>query len=1211
MLMEGLEQLDVILNKKPVIGTWTAQDLIERPAMVQGNYLKHFRSFVPLGRLAGSAEDDQLTIEEYEKRLIKLVKEKGAAKGYIAADYGYGKTSTAIFVWQRCEHAGILAVPPFQIQHLHHLISATYGWVHFKLAESYPHLAPEADEIYNRYIDRDIDAEGRNEGERQLLRKLYNEGSFNPRLRELNYIKFFEEMTALVQKAHYSGLVIIADELQQYLEANRANGDPLVALFNIIQALMTRKGELSFGLLFCIALKDLGFMNDYRSDLVQRLKSDRLALDLSLIYNQSFARELWNRLTAELKLGAVRDRIVLPETLDAIGQISARPDLANGPRTVVDVFRLMTSKYREQGDRAVAFGPLNLVDAFLNNDISYDNTAKLQQVVNSHLTHQFVRDNAEYQKAIKLMAAFPIDGLPDTYFDKYDVRRAFEELIREARGDIVTFVGGGYDELGHLRGTRALLVGLEEQKINTDWLTTTIREFTRNYNEQIQQIRDLAIRGFQQLLKGEIFKEGSWKFLRGLEPTLSQDRAMLFAGAFATTRKNYPERHLHARILTDAEPHRDKLIDGDLAIDFQLLLNLDQPEQARRSLPGEVSYPREKTATFVLNMSHHSDLENYGDLSNTLGVVVAPWKMTPALLLSLYAYLDKKREVGVVPKSEDDMLRSNFQPILLEHALRELFNQELGAKVNANGVKIVEEVTRRQLEAHYPQYKTLMTAPQWKQNLKEYRSALERLPTPYERQGQQLYEKSKQDLAKLFNRSVPALETFVSVNSHLLKEEYNSGWRFTLHPVEALVLDQIKASPLTESPRIGGQARPYCKREVALKAAERLGYREDEFEEAVQLLETRGLISLDSRRTRLIEEKTRVPQIAELRSLLDECRSRLKTAKEALPDSIQVNSWIEDLQGADKLLNRFIASPDEVKQTGLSNRLQMHLRDLDRLIQSEQERIAQDLRRRLQQGIVKQITVEALSQIVNEGLFASQLEAQRASLSNENGEISSKAKPLDEQLRDLLQMAEQPQLSTGDLLSLVQGHKRLQREVHHLEQRRALANELVRCYGQARHLLNQAQALQERFKDLPADLVEVFQVQLEAWSLRITGELSSDKLNALTNEPAWREAFEGLQQSFEQRLQSERDRFSNVQANYKVFLNAKFPTIVAWSNVVFNPTDPQDSYTRLWDSVHELLRQVVEQVRRQVQSMYDRAARLQGGGLSNWYRRSALRRRGN
>src|SRR5260370_4393887 len=216
--------------------------------MVRGNYLKHARSFVPLGRLSGSSDEDQLTVEEYEKRLIKLVREKGAAKGYITADYGYGKTSTAIFVWQRCEQAEILAVPPFQIQQLHHLISATYGWVRFKLAGNYPQLVAEAEQIYNRYIDRDIDAEGRNESERQLLHRLYEEGSYNPKLRELDYIKFFEEMTALAQRANYKGLVVIVDELQQYLELTRSNGDPLASLFSIIHALMTRHGGLRFRL---------------------------------------------------------------------------------------------------------------------------------------------------------------------------------------------------------------------------------------------------------------------------------------------------------------------------------------------------------------------------------------------------------------------------------------------------------------------------------------------------------------------------------------------------------------------------------------------------------------------------------------------------------------------------------------------------------------------------------------------------------------------------------------------------------------------------------------------------------------------------------------------------------------------------------------------------------------------------------------------------
>jgi len=44
----------------------------------------------------------------------------------------------------------------------------------------------------------------------------------------------------------------------------------------------------------------LGLMNDQRGDLVQRLKSDELALDLSIIYNQTFARDLWKQLVGHL-----------------------------------------------------------------------------------------------------------------------------------------------------------------------------------------------------------------------------------------------------------------------------------------------------------------------------------------------------------------------------------------------------------------------------------------------------------------------------------------------------------------------------------------------------------------------------------------------------------------------------------------------------------------------------------------------------------------------------------------------------------------------------------------------------------------------------------------------------------------------------------------------------------------------------------------------
>ena len=46
-------------------------------------------------------------------------------------------------------------------------------------------------------------------------------------------------------------------------------------------------------------------------------------------------------------------------------------------------------------------------------------------------------------------------------------------------------------------------------------------------------------------------------------------------------------------------------------------------------------------------------------------------------------------------------------------------------------------------------------------------------------EAKQLYDKNKQDLAKLFGRTAPAIDTFISNNPLLIKNEGN-GWRFTL-----------------------------------------------------------------------------------------------------------------------------------------------------------------------------------------------------------------------------------------------------------------------------------------------------------------------------------------------------------------------------------------------------------------------------------------------
>lgn len=1213
MLTDELGHLEVILNKQPVAGTWTAQDLLDRPEMVRNKYLEHVRSFVVLGKLQHPSDEDQLSVSDYEKRLIKLVKEQGAAKGYVTAEYGYGKTSTALFIWRRCEEAEILSVPPFQLQKLDHLITATYGWIRFRLAETYPNLVGEATEIYQRYINRGIDAEAQTESERQLLRRAYTEGRYNPELQALDYIRFFEEMTALVLKARFSGLVVIADELQQYIDPDIKAGvrDPLTPLFDLVQVLLTRKGQLPFALLLSVPRKELGLMNDQRGDLIDRLKTDKLALDLGVVYNQTFASDLWNQLARELEFESLKYKIVRQETLEALGQISARPDLATGPRTVVDAFKLMTRRYVEQAGNVEPFTPLDLINAFLNGDISYDNLGKLQEQINKHLAHQFVRDNPGYQRAIKLMAAFPIDGLAQSYFAPYQVEESIAGLTEVSRGDIITFAGGGHDAQGKEREIRALLVGLEDTQVKSDWLTATIREFIRNYTEQSPRMHNLMIRGFQQLLKQNIFRTDGWELKSpSLEYTLTQNRTYLFQGAFLnTTRQSFPERLLEVRVLGEWEQLRPVPIEGDLVLNFQLRLYYDMPEHERRQEGGAIEYPEEKTITFILNMSHNSGKELYGDLHNGFDRSIAPWKITPALLLSFYAYLDEKRQAKVIQKADDQFISAMFQPALLDHALNELFNTDLGASVQANSMRIVEEVVFRQLEKYYSQYKTFMTNGRWKNSLKNYQTALENLPTPFERQGQQVYNKypqdstkSRQDLAgEIFKMTPPVLENFMLTNPLLIRAE-GGGWLFTLHPLEARIMGLLKESPLTV-PSLSsgsGKPRPVIGREAALKMAQGLGYRDQEFVAAIELLTKRGLVSLSSDETKIIGEETRVPQVTELRQALAGYQTRLQRVKEGLKDNPQVDRWVGELATLDQLIKRCTTTPDEQMQTRIANTIQTRQRDLDLVIQTQQQQIAYQIKQSIQQAAIKQGKPEVLQHTLGEGLFSRQLETQRVSLQREHQEAMERFASLKEQYDQIQSLAELPTLNADELVRLVQAYKHFQKTLLDQQERITRVYDLIEVYDRVRQLLSQGQDLQQRrFQQAPADIASSFQERLDAWSLSVTGDLSSDKLDGLKREPAWRRELNELQQEFEQRLQAERERFSNIQSDYKKFLESKIPQTNLWPDILFNPAEPQDSFTRLWDAVHDALKRAVEMVCRQLQEAHDRAVRLQSGGAQH------------
>ena len=133
----ALEGLQAILEKEAVVGTPSAAQFVQAPAAIDAAFSRHVRTYVPFGRASGAGDDEQ-SITAYEKRLIALVKEGKAPKGYITADFGYGKTSTALYLWHRCREAGLLAVPPFTLSRLDDILRAAYGWARYELDRRAP-----------------------------------------------------------------------------------------------------------------------------------------------------------------------------------------------------------------------------------------------------------------------------------------------------------------------------------------------------------------------------------------------------------------------------------------------------------------------------------------------------------------------------------------------------------------------------------------------------------------------------------------------------------------------------------------------------------------------------------------------------------------------------------------------------------------------------------------------------------------------------------------------------------------------------------------------------------------------------------------------------------------------------------------------------------------------------------------------------------------
>lgn len=177
-----ITKLYPILNKESILKTANAHELGQAPQDVLERYRNYALTHVPLG-------DTTRQLKNLER---VIVENKHCAVGTIVGPYGYGKTSTAVHLWNELREQKILAVPPFLWVNLSELMDAVYHWLSFEFLQGPKTFIAPLERLYQNYrqsykdeIFRKIDPD--------VAQDLIDRGSLLLDIRPADVISFFRE----------------------------------------------------------------------------------------------------------------------------------------------------------------------------------------------------------------------------------------------------------------------------------------------------------------------------------------------------------------------------------------------------------------------------------------------------------------------------------------------------------------------------------------------------------------------------------------------------------------------------------------------------------------------------------------------------------------------------------------------------------------------------------------------------------------------------------------------------------------------------------------------------------------------------------------------------------------------------------------------------------------------------------------------------------
>jgi len=786
------EVLQKILNKKTIIPTVSSEMIIKSPAQVEQLYSLPAKTHMAIGDTVA-----------YQKKIISdLISKKHTFNGAVVGDYGDGKTSMLVYLWNVCQKNSILAIPPYQWGSFDEHISVINSWVKYKL-KSYSYATTLiVDEIYTKYLTPSLENEAKRWSSThgvdfdvalRIIQKSYEEGMLSLGFSPQRLMQYCAEITDLLtRETNFKGLLVITDELQQTITAIN-HTEVYNFLFNITNHLTGEKGN--YGFMWGLPETTHADLSRVRSDILDRMDSNHAFIRLGQLYDNQFPCHLWDAYCISFELEKIKNDVVEEWTLLSIGQIcnGNRRDLGNGPRSVISSFRAMANYFKSQNKPYRVF---DFIDDCLNDRIVLGDKSDFKQKVNSLLSTPGLDE--ENKSVIALLSGFP-EGIPEEVLVAYGFIEKLEKLIQ---------ITGGLGKVV-VKDTNAYKLKVLRKSDSSDPDDTVLEEEVRRYYSGYspdKMSQQAASEAFDDLLVTHLFPATtgseitSWKLEHDEVDHQFKNHAFYFQGSF---NKRFPSRTIRVitrlvgiGILSIPKIDQDKT---HLGLNFVLW-----PNGKETDLPYVVK--RENENSFTLNLDLRLNIEEIN--SPKLKDIVPVEKHSPLFFLGLITHLMNSD----IPNNEKKEL-DHFVSVLAENIIFNLFHGEMlgeieGTEIELNnqGELFVSDLVEQVCFESYGDYKTIMQGRTWKKKINTYINVLNtksdsiglmekrgKAPVVYsEDKG-----KNKLKLSKLFNIGASAFEAYLSELDGLVDCNFSqaeNSFSFMVHPLEAEIRELIDKS---------------------------------------------------------------------------------------------------------------------------------------------------------------------------------------------------------------------------------------------------------------------------------------------------------------------------------------------------------------------------------------------------------------------------------